>query len=162
MSVPAEILAAVKADVAPNRFPKLTDPEISQIIIDSTRFNAWQPSAAYLPGSLVVPSIRSGVIWQSQGQGTSGTQEPDWVLITDPGYYFWIQDNDLWWKAVGSDNDPSVYDLRRAKYDCWIRKAGYASGLFSYNAGDAGSAQPQTVADQCAKQARRFRPLTFR
>lgn len=162
MPVPSEIFDDVKADVAANQWPKLSDPEIQTIIERNTKFVTWTPNTAYAPGSVVVPTVRTGVLWRCTNAGTSGATEPEWQGIFDPQYYWWFQDNDIWWSANGPDTSPELYNLRQAKYECWMRKAGMAAGSFAYNAGDAGGAAPQTVADQCRTQARVFRPISFR
>lgn len=159
MPAPQTIIDSVTAKVSPNTYPKLTPQEISDIIDETAYWVAWAPSTHYDPGALVMPSSRTGVIWKATIAGTSGTREPDWLLIWDVDYPFLFQDGTVYWQAGVVDSQPGLYNVRQAIYQCWLTKAGKASGDFSFNAGDAGSANPSAVADNCRTQAKLYRPF---
>jgi hypothetical protein len=128
--------------------PKLTDPELIQILEARQIGDYWKPGTVYAPGAKVIPATANGRIYKAVSGGTSGQVEPNWSAVS----YDRFTDGTVTWQEAGAALS-GVFDLEGAVYDAWGIKEGRASVLF------ATDHSQQQVFDHCRLMRQRSRPV---
>lgn len=158
MSDFSEAFAEVKRAVQPDVDPKLSygdgvtpdaDAELDSIILTSARAVVWEAGAEVGYGNVIVPTRGNGRKYRVTTPGTLGSSEPtSWptadygsvtsgeVTLVEDGYF-----------------RGSVYDVRRAKYECFLAKRAKADEFTG--------AEEQRISDSLDKEIARYRPVVI-
>lgn len=127
----------LKAMIAADQDPLLTDPEIDDLLVRARRpdpsgnpaYATWQPGRVYLVGAIVVPNTWNGHYYTCTTAGISHTAtEP--IFPTGTGAT--VTDASVVWTESGSDPWAPTYDLNAAAAAGWRQKAGKVSPNYSF------------------------------
>lgn len=162
MTTEAEARAHLERLVAATTPPTLDSNEISALLAAYALTDnagatyagdvAWSASMALAVGDRVVPSLRTGKVYEvTASDGTAGTEEPSWP---DSGSV--TADGVTYERAV---DDPAAwqpsYALAAAAAEGWRVKAGLVSDRFRF-ADEGDSYDRQQIFEHCVRMAEMY------
>lgn len=134
----AEARERIEAMTAWDAAPALTSAQVTLLVraarrtdadgITPTGYDEWQASTVYAVGDRVYPSVRTGLVYEVTGAGTSGAAEPSWPSVVGGT----VTADGVTYEAV-TDTWTGTYDLNAAAAEGWRWKAAVAAGKFSFS-----------------------------
>jgi hypothetical protein len=164
----AEAIIRLEKLVEKDSVPALSSDDIQQLLNDNKVGTVWAASTTYYEGDVIVPSqgARNGRSYKATQRnasgttGVSGTTEPGWPLAGAQAFAgrrsfssHYIGDGTVLWLDNGPEMD--LWNVRKAAWDGWMRKAGKAANMFDNKVGDDSFSCSQ-VYDHCIAMAKHF------
>lgn len=156
----ANALSLLTRWVQPDTAPELTQTEIESTLDDNRRASVWAASTAYVPGSVIVPTVKTGRRYRCIVGGTSGATEPftgseRWPTADGARVTEGDSSPQLTWQEDGPEYT-SLYDIRQAAYECCDLKAQKSAQFIQ-----AGDLHMEMVYEHWVKQRDNFMPMGF-
>lgn len=156
----ANALSRLTRWVQPDTAPVLTQAEIEATLDDNRRASVWTAATAYVPGDVIVPTVRTGHRYRCIVGGTSGTAEPytgsdRWPTTQGATVTDGASSPLLTWQEDGPEYT-NLYDVRQAAYECCDLKVQKSAQFIQ-----AGDLHMQMVHEHWIKQRDSFMPMGF-
>jgi hypothetical protein len=150
----ADALAELKDLTASDDYPTLAQSFLEDLLDRYELYRVWEAEQDIEVGERFAPTVKNGRFYICVQEGQTGETEPAWP--TKAGAFFGqqIADNEVIWEDAGK-LPRKQWDLDRAAYDGWMRKAGATAGKF--NIQDSGQNQQRAqIHAHCLTMAASF------